>query len=56
MPESRPVSMTATFSLALNTSLNARQAVVAKFDGEHPCLAVGTSANPVAHPALWILL
>jgi Bardet-Biedl syndrome 2 protein len=47
MPESRPVSMTATFTLQLGTALNARQAIVAKFDGKNPCLACGTSGGKV---------
>jgi len=47
MPEARPVAMTATFSIQMGTHLNARQAVVGKFDGTNPCLAVGTSGGRV---------
>lgn len=47
MPEARPIAMTATFNIQMGTQLMSRQAVVAKFDGTNPCLAVGTSGGRV---------
>jgi Bardet-Biedl syndrome 2 protein len=47
MSQAAAVSMTATFTLQLGTELNARQAVVAKFDGKNPSFACGTSGGKV---------